>query len=183
MAEQIIVPNLPWIIGGGMLLGALAIAGWIFTTWLRVRNGYPLESSWGQAVYPSNNDETMERVKLLSQENAPAQGRARCGQGPARQCRADRHRFEPPADAGDRIPAHRAELSHGLSRSHDRLHRDRPADDRHLRSGEPRAQAPGEAAGARSADRGRAGCGQQSAPAISSSSGCACWSGSSPTRA
>lgn len=69
MAEQIIVPNLPWIIGGGMLIGALAIVGWIFTTWLRVRNGYPLEGTWGQTIYPDRNDETVERVKLLSQEN------------------------------------------------------------------------------------------------------------------
>ena len=69
MAEQIIVPNLPWIIGGGMLIGALAIVGWIFTTWLRVRNGYPLEGTWGQTIYPERNDETVERVKLLSQEN------------------------------------------------------------------------------------------------------------------
>lgn len=70
MAEQIIVPNLPWIIGGGMLIGTLAIAGWIFTTWLRIRNGYPLDGAWGQAVYPKTSDETVERVKLLSQENA-----------------------------------------------------------------------------------------------------------------
>jgi hypothetical protein len=70
VAEQIIVPNLPWIIGGGMLIGALAIVGWIFTTWLRVRNGYPLEGTWGQTIYPERNDETVERVKLLSQENA-----------------------------------------------------------------------------------------------------------------
>ena len=69
MAEQIILPNLPWIIGGGMLLGGLAIVGWIFTTWLRVRNGYPLEGTWGQTIYPERNDETVERVKLLSQEN------------------------------------------------------------------------------------------------------------------
>ncbi len=52
------------------ILGMLAIGGWIFTTWLRVKNGYPLENSWGKAVYPRTNDEAMERVKLISQENA-----------------------------------------------------------------------------------------------------------------
>jgi len=52
------------------ILGILAIGGWIFTTWLRVKNGYPLENSWGKAVYPKTSDEAMERVKLLSQENA-----------------------------------------------------------------------------------------------------------------
>ena len=52
------------------ILGILAIGGWIFTTWLRVKNGYPLENSWGKAVYPKTSDEAMERVKLISQENA-----------------------------------------------------------------------------------------------------------------
>ena len=49
---------------------AIAVAGWVFTTWLRVKNGYPLEGSWGQTIYPKTGDETTERVKLLSQENA-----------------------------------------------------------------------------------------------------------------
>jgi predicted metal-binding membrane protein len=52
------------------VLGILTIGGWIFTTWLRIRHGYPLDGAWGQAVYPKTNDEAMERVKLLSQENA-----------------------------------------------------------------------------------------------------------------
>ena len=52
------------------LLGFLAIAGWTFTTWLRVKNGYPLESSWGNPIYPKNDNEAVERIKLLSQENA-----------------------------------------------------------------------------------------------------------------
>jgi hypothetical protein len=55
------------LIGG---LGFVAIAGWILTTWLRVKHGYPLDGAWGQAIYPKTNDETMERVKLLSSENA-----------------------------------------------------------------------------------------------------------------
>ncbi|TKD52193.1 hypothetical protein [Sphingomonas baiyangensis] len=44
--------------------------GWVFTTWLKIRNGYPLENGWGKPLYPQKNDETVERVKLLSQENA-----------------------------------------------------------------------------------------------------------------
>src|SRR6185436_4948605 len=51
-------------------LAVLAIGGWVFTTWLRIKHGYPLDGAWGQAVYPKSSDETMERVKLLSQENA-----------------------------------------------------------------------------------------------------------------
>jgi hypothetical protein len=52
------------------VVSVLGIGGWIFTTWLRVRHGYPLEGSWGQAVYPKNSNETTERMKLLTSENA-----------------------------------------------------------------------------------------------------------------
>lgn len=48
----------------------IGVAAWVFTTWLRVKNGYPLQGGWGQSVYPRRDDETVERVKLLSQENA-----------------------------------------------------------------------------------------------------------------
>ena len=70
MVQTVIMQNLPWIIAGGMLLGFFGIVGWIFTTWLRIRNGYPLDGAWGQAIYPQKNDEAMERIRLLSQENA-----------------------------------------------------------------------------------------------------------------
>jgi hypothetical protein len=70
IAEQVIIPNLPWIIGGGMLLGLIAILGWVFTTWLRVRHGYPLETSWGVPVHPKTDREAAERIKLLTGENA-----------------------------------------------------------------------------------------------------------------
>ena len=53
-----------------VIIALLAIGGWVFTTWLRVKNGYPLDGAWGQAVYPKTSDEAMERVKLISQENA-----------------------------------------------------------------------------------------------------------------
>ena len=52
------------------IVGLAAIVGWVFTTWLRVRHGYPLDGAWGQAVYPKSNDEAIERIKLLSTENA-----------------------------------------------------------------------------------------------------------------
>ena len=54
----------------GMMIGLAGVLGWVYTTRLRIKHGYPLDGAWGQAVYPQNNDETMERVKLLSQENA-----------------------------------------------------------------------------------------------------------------
>lgn len=53
-----------------MIVGVATVGGWVFTTWLRIKNGYPLDGAWGQAVYPKTGDEAMERIKLISQENA-----------------------------------------------------------------------------------------------------------------
>lgn len=58
-------------IGPMIGVGVVSIsAGWVITTWLRIKNGYPLDGAWGQAVYPKTDQEAVERVKLLSQENA-----------------------------------------------------------------------------------------------------------------
>src|SRR3546814_20793276 len=59
------------------IVAVVAIGGWVFTTWLRIKNGYPLDGAWGQAIYPKTSDEAMECVKLNSQENA--QPRAELG--------------------------------------------------------------------------------------------------------
>jgi hypothetical protein len=52
------------------IITSIAVGGWVLTTWLRIKHGYPLDGAWGQAVYPKKNEETIERVKLLSTENA-----------------------------------------------------------------------------------------------------------------
>jgi hypothetical protein len=52
------------------VVGVAGMIGWMFTTWLRIKNGYPLDGQWGQALYPKKDDEMIERIKLLSQENA-----------------------------------------------------------------------------------------------------------------
>jgi predicted metal-binding membrane protein len=52
------------------IVGIFAVGGWVLTTWLRIKHGYPLDGAWGQAIYPKSNDEAMERIKLLSGENA-----------------------------------------------------------------------------------------------------------------
>jgi hypothetical protein len=52
------------------IVGVAAMVGWVLTTWMRIRNGYPLDGQWGQALYPKKDLESIERIKLLSQENA-----------------------------------------------------------------------------------------------------------------
>jgi len=49
---------------------AVCIGGWVLTTWLKIKNGYPLETSWGQPLHPGAGKEAMERIKLLTSENA-----------------------------------------------------------------------------------------------------------------
>jgi hypothetical protein len=43
---------------------------WVMVTRMKIKNGYPLENAWGKSVYPKSSDEQVERVRLLSQENA-----------------------------------------------------------------------------------------------------------------
>jgi hypothetical protein len=52
------------------MMAVVGIGGWVITTWMRIKNGYPLDGAWGQAVYPQKKEEVLERVKLLSSENA-----------------------------------------------------------------------------------------------------------------
>lgn len=69
-AAAIVIPHLPWIIGAGLALGAAGVLGWIHTTRLRIKHGYPLEGMWGQSLKPATDNETAQRVSLLTQENA-----------------------------------------------------------------------------------------------------------------
>jgi hypothetical protein len=66
MPFEFFQPFFPLIV----ILGGLGMGGWVLTTWLRIKHGYPLDGAWGQAVYPKTSDESVERIKLLSQENA-----------------------------------------------------------------------------------------------------------------
>ena len=61
-----IIDSIPMI----TLIVALGVGGWVFTTWLRIKHGYPLETSWGQPLHPTSDRETKERIKLLTADNA-----------------------------------------------------------------------------------------------------------------
>lgn len=49
---------------------ALGVGGSLLQTWLRIKNGYPLQNSWGMAIHPKSDAESVERIKLLTGENA-----------------------------------------------------------------------------------------------------------------
>ena len=63
---QLIGTILPWV----AVVVSLGVVGWVITTWMRIKHGYPLDGAWGQAVYPKKNEEVIERLKLVAQENA-----------------------------------------------------------------------------------------------------------------
>ena len=61
-----IVSALPYL----AIIISVSIAGSVLNTWLRIRNGYPLETGWGKPLHPKSDKESMERIKLLTNENA-----------------------------------------------------------------------------------------------------------------
>lgn len=63
---QLLMQALPWVTA----ITIAGVAGWVLTTWLRIKNGYPLETSWGTALHPATDREAAERIKLLTNENA-----------------------------------------------------------------------------------------------------------------
>lgn len=70
MQEVDLLPYVPWIIAGATAVGLVSVFGWIHTTRLRIKHGYPLEGMWGQSLKPTTDGQAAERIKLLTQENA-----------------------------------------------------------------------------------------------------------------
>lgn len=53
-----------------VVIVALGVGGSLLHTWLRIKNGYPLQNSWGMPIHPKSDQESVERIKLLTTENA-----------------------------------------------------------------------------------------------------------------
>tara|TARA_R110000772_G_scaffold23717_7_gene63290 strand:- start:2928 stop:3221 length:294 start_codon:yes stop_codon:yes gene_type:complete len=53
---------------------AMSMGGWIISSWIRAKHGYPLENEWGGTV--ERKDPTADRkIELLSNENAELVGK------------------------------------------------------------------------------------------------------------
>ena len=52
------------------IIVVVGVGGSLLNTWLRIKNGYPLQNSWGMPIHPKKDGETIERVRLLTTENA-----------------------------------------------------------------------------------------------------------------
>jgi hypothetical protein len=59
-----------WVLPMVVAIVALGVGGSLLYTWLRIKNGYPLQNSWGLPIHPKTDLETAERIKLLTGENA-----------------------------------------------------------------------------------------------------------------
>jgi hypothetical protein len=62
----LMIDALPWITA----ITVAGVGGWLVHTWMRIKHGYPLETSWGVPLHPSTDREAAERIKLLTTENA-----------------------------------------------------------------------------------------------------------------
>ena len=61
-----VIAILPWL----ATIVAVSVGGAVFSTWLKIKNGYPLSNSWGMPMHPKTDREAAERIVLLTTENA-----------------------------------------------------------------------------------------------------------------
>jgi hypothetical protein len=47
---------------------AMSMSGWVITTWIRAKHGYPVEGEWGGTVTKQEPD-AERKINLLSAEN------------------------------------------------------------------------------------------------------------------
>jgi hypothetical protein len=52
------------------IIVVVAVGGSLLNNWLKIKNGYPLQNSWGMPIHPKRDEESLERIKLLTSENA-----------------------------------------------------------------------------------------------------------------
>ena len=52
------------------LIVGIGVFGATLNNWLKIKNGYPLSNSWGMPLHPKRDQESLERIKLLTSENA-----------------------------------------------------------------------------------------------------------------
>ena len=52
-----------------LVIIALSTFGWIITSWIRAKHGYPLENEWGGRVSKDLGPEASHRITQLTAEN------------------------------------------------------------------------------------------------------------------
>jgi hypothetical protein len=52
------------------LMSVVPIGGWVITTWMRIKHGYPLDGAWGKALHPQRDPKVQEATETLVRDNA-----------------------------------------------------------------------------------------------------------------
>lgn len=62
--------------GPGFVLALIAMSmiGWVITSWIRAKHGYPLEGEWGGKV-TKDDPKAARKIELLSNENEQLTGK------------------------------------------------------------------------------------------------------------
>ncbi len=53
---------------------AISTFGWLASTWIRARHGYPIENEWTGMVDKSSGPDAARKIELLSNENDRLKG-------------------------------------------------------------------------------------------------------------
>lgn len=48
---------------------AISTAGWVLSTWIRARHGYPVENEWSGISHKDDRPREERKISLLTQEN------------------------------------------------------------------------------------------------------------------
>jgi hypothetical protein len=66
----VVLPYIGWLIAGVVAISVAGIMASVHNTRMKIKHGYPMEGMWGQSLKPELTTEAMERVKIVTQENA-----------------------------------------------------------------------------------------------------------------
>ena len=53
---------------------AISTFGWIATSWIRAKHGYPLENEWSGMAHKGEQPDAARKIELLTNENARLTG-------------------------------------------------------------------------------------------------------------
>jgi hypothetical protein len=63
--------------GPAFVIAIIAIStfGWIATSWIRARHGYPIENEWSGVSHKGESPEATRKIELLTNENEDLKGK------------------------------------------------------------------------------------------------------------
>jgi hypothetical protein len=54
---------------------AISTFGWVATSWIRARHGYPIENEWSGLAHKGESPEARRKIELLTNENEDLKGK------------------------------------------------------------------------------------------------------------